>query len=86
MSVAEITVFFDMDENARSNNRKEDSINALRRILHEISSSILQQGKSIVVVDTNDEYRGLVEILSLMAKHINLCKGCLSLETTVGNK
>ena len=59
--------------------RKEDKIEALRAILNTISSDLLLQDKSIIVADEGEEFIWFIEVLSLMAKQVNLCGACLTL-------
>lgn len=50
--------------------------NKLRVILNDISVELLKEGVSIIVVEN---YRLYTEILTLMAKQVNLCESCTTL-------
>ena len=48
----------------------------LKKIIDDISEKIIKEGTPIILVDEYSWYR---EVLSLMAKQINLCDSCLLL-------
>lgn len=50
--------------------------NMLKKIANDISEKIIKEGSPIVLIDEYSWYR---EVLSLMAKQINLCDSCLLL-------
>ncbi len=55
---------------------KSKLTNLMKNVLSDISKYLLKEGDSIIVVD---DYRVLIETLSLMAKQISLCKSCMLL-------
>lgn len=48
----------------------------LREIIEDITISIIKEGKPIIVLEN---YRWITEVLSLMAKQVNLCDSCVLL-------
>lgn len=63
----------DMNKNA---SYAPELTNLLRKITESIEKNIIKEGHPIILVDKYDWYR---EVLSLMAKQVNLCDSCVLL-------
>lgn len=46
----------------------------LKEIIEEIAKNIIKEGQPIILIDEYSWYR---EVLSLMAKQVNLCDSCM---------
>jgi hypothetical protein len=54
----------------------ESLTNGLREIICDISEYLLREGVGIVVLD---DFQWFIETITLMAKQVNLCDGCIAL-------